>query len=181
MRDSGSDWGDAEAEGSDQLHRARDLTEHATDADMVATDYADPSMSVGPEPLPEPTPVDEDDDQPGQEARSERNEFSRVLSTFIEKAPDTPFEPNELETVRAAVRDALAEITRLERVNDAQLALIEIYREQLSQSSERLGRKDWLMAVIGAGTALVIAGAVPPGFMIHVGLNFFHDISHLFD
>ena len=37
------------------------------------------------------------------------------------------------------------------------------------------------LLLLGAGTALVIAGAVPPGFMIHVGLNFFHDISHLFD
>jgi hypothetical protein len=181
MRDSGRDRGDNEAERSDQPDPARGSTEHATDAEMVATGYADSYVDLGSAPLPEPTRMEEDDDQPGQEARSDWDELALGLSAFIETAPDTPLEANELEMVRAALRDAKKEITRLERVNDAQLALIDSLSEQLSRASERLGRKDWLIMAIGAGTALVIAEVVPSAIMLHIGVEFFHKISGLFD
>jgi hypothetical protein len=40
--------------------------------------------------------------------------------------------------------------------------------------------RSWMMAAIGAGTAIVIAGVVPPGFMINVGVKLFHEIGYLF-
>lgn len=108
------------------------------------------------------------------------DELAPYLDAFFEIPGDAPFRPNELEAVRAALREAQQEILRLRKFTVQQSELIETLREQLSQSSERLGRKDWLMAAIGAGTAIVIAGAVPSAFMIQVGVKLFHEIGYLF-
>jgi ElaB/YqjD/DUF883 family membrane-anchored ribosome-binding protein len=83
-------------------------------------------------------------------------------------------------TARSALHDAQKEITRLRQLNDEQLAVIKTLSEQLDRSSELIGRKDWLMAAIGAGAGLVITGVVPSAIMLPVGVKFFHAIWHLF-
>jgi hypothetical protein len=122
-----------------------------------------------------------DGDQPGQETSNDWDELARELRDALETTRDTPFTRDEQEMVRSALHDAQEEITRLMRVNDQQLALIKSLSEQLSRSSERIGRKDWLIMGIGAGTALVIAGFVPSAVMLPIGVKFFHAIAHLFD
>jgi hypothetical protein len=121
-----------------------------------------------------------DGDHPGQESSSDWAELARDLIASFGPAGDTPFTGDELEMVRSAVRDAQEEITRLRSVNEEQLALMKSLSEQL-RSSERIGRKDWLIMAIGAGTALVIAGVVPSAVLLPIGAKFFHAIAHLFD
>jgi hypothetical protein len=108
------------------------------------------------------------------------DELARDLKAFLKTAKDTPFAGNELEDVRGALRDAQEQLADLKGLNDEQVAMIRDLSERLDQSSEHLGRKDWVIAAIGAGTALVIAGAVPPLFMLHIGAKFILAIGHLF-
>lgn len=108
------------------------------------------------------------------------NDLARDLKAFLTTAKDTPFSGNELEDVRDALRDAQEQLADLKGLNDEQVAMIRDLSERLDRSSEHLGRKDWVIAVIGAGTALVIAGVVPPLFMLHIGVKFIHEIGHLF-
>jgi hypothetical protein len=109
------------------------------------------------------------------------DELARDLKAFLKTAKDTPFAGNELEDVRDALRDAQEQLADLKGLNDEQAAMIRDLSGRLDRSSEHLGRKDWVIAAIGAGSALVIAGAVPPLFMLHIGVKLFHDIGHLFD
>lgn len=66
------------------------------------------------------------------------------------------------------------EVTRLSSLNDKQSQAIIGMLTQARKDSKRLGRKDWLLAGIGAGTALVVTGAVPPLFMLHLAVRFIH-------
>jgi hypothetical protein len=108
------------------------------------------------------------------------DELGRDLKAFLKTAKDTPFAGNELENVRGALQDAQEQLADLKGLNDEQVAMIRDLSERLDRSSEHLGRKDWVIAAIGAGTALVIAGVVPPLFMLHIGAKFIHEIGHLF-
>jgi hypothetical protein len=120
-------------------------------------------------------------DQPRREDSIDWGELARDLKAFLGTARDTRFTRDELDTVRAAVRDTQEQLTRLEGLSDLQLAMIEDLSQQLDRSTEHLGRKDWIIMAIGAGTALIIAGAVPPAFILHVGTKFIREIAHLFD
>jgi hypothetical protein len=120
-------------------------------------------------------------DKPQQDDSSGWDDLARDLKAFLKTAKDTPFTGDELDEVRAALRDAQEQIADLKSLNSEQLAMIRNLSGQLDRSSEHLGRKDWITLAIGAGTALVIAGVVPSLSMLHIGAKFFHEIYHLFD
>ena len=121
-----------------------------------------------------------DIDQPRQETSDDWDGLARDLRAALETTRDTPFTRDEQKVVRSALHFAHEEIMRLSRVNYEQLALIKSLSEQLSRSSERISRKDWLIMSIGAGAALVIAGVVPSAVLLPIGAKAFHAIAHLF-
>ena len=173
----GSDWDDEEVEGSPwrgpawELPWPQDIPEAYRElGDDLERDEVPASLEVPTGPTAESLSFSTDWD-----------ELLGELSDALETTGDTPFAGDELATVRSALHDAQKEIMRLEKVNAAQLALVESLSEQLGRATDRIGRKDWLIMSIGAGTALVIAGVVPSAFMLHVGAKFFHEIAHLFD
>ena len=47
--------------------------------------------------------------------------------------------------------------------------------------SARLNKKDWVLVGMGAATALIVAGAVPPLFLLHLGARAVHLLGHLFE
>jgi len=83
----------------------------------------------------------------------------------------TAHEQEELLQRIAALQDEVAGLTSL---NDQQSKAVLKLLGQVQKDSRRLGRKDWLLAGIGAGTALVVTGAVPPLFMLHLAVRVIH-------
>ena len=83
----------------------------------------------------------------------------------------TAREREELLQHIAALQD---EVKRLSSLNDKQSEAVLGMLTQARKDSKRLGRKDWLLAGIGAGTALVVTGAVPPLFMLHLAVRVIH-------
>jgi hypothetical protein len=105
----------------------------------------------------------------------------RSLMDKVFSSPDNrPFGSGERQEIRQQLdelRSQVSDLTELTREqNEALRKLVTDARE----SSERLGRKDWIMAGIGAGTALVITGAVPAGAMVTLGVKAYHALAHLF-
>lgn len=95
-----------------------------------------------------------------------RNSLGGVSNKFF-----TAHEQEELLQHIAALQD---EVTRLTSLNDKQSKAILGMLAQAQKDSKRLGKKDWLLAGIGAGTALVVTGAVPPLFMLHLAVRVIH-------
>jgi hypothetical protein len=115
--------------------------------------------------------------EPQQDDSIDRDDLARDLKAFLAAAKDAPFTGDELQKVKSTLRDTQEQLTRLEGLSNDQKAMIQNLSERLDRSSEHLGRKDWLIMAIGAGAALLIAGAVPPVFMLHIGAKFIHEIA----
>jgi hypothetical protein len=92
-------------------------------------------------------------------------------------ASDEPFTASEREELLQRITTLQDEVKRLTSLNDKQSEAILGMLDQAQEASGRLGRKDWLLAGIGAGTALVITGVVPPLFMLHLAVRFIHVVG----
>jgi hypothetical protein len=90
-----------------------------------------------------------------------------------------PFDQDELGQIHkqlASLESGLAVVRQENQENaDAIMARLDYMRD----SSERLGRKDWTLLAIGAGTSLVVAGVVPPQIMLKLGADAFSALKHL--
>jgi ElaB/YqjD/DUF883 family membrane-anchored ribosome-binding protein len=141
-----------------------------------------PEIPYEPVPEDEPPALDRTDgDQPGQEASADWNELWEELSEALETVGDTPFTGDERrEKVSPALLEAQKTIRALVKLTEQQSATINSLTEQLDRASEHLGRKDWIMMAIGAGTTLVIAEMVPAAVMVPIAVKFFQTIFGLF-
>ena len=74
-----------------------------------------------------------------------------------------------------------SDLADLRLENREQAEAIKAMLGDAKESSERLGRKDWALVAIGAGTSLVVAGVVPPLVMLHLGAKALHELAQLFD
>ena len=209
MRDSGRHQGDAEVEGSDQPNHAwypagelandsfddlHDAKKVAADSDTrlpessfdTSYDSSSPMLGVDEEMPPYvfvPIRRSPDLDQtaePGHEASTDWNKVWEELSEALETVGNTPFTRDERrEKVSPALLEAQETIRALVKITEQQSALINRLTEQLDRASEHLGRKDWIMMAIGAGTTLVIAGMVPAAVMVPTAVKFFQTIFGL--
>jgi hypothetical protein len=90
-------------------------------------------------------------------ARQKLDKWLRSLGGVSNEAFTAPEQKELLQRI-TALQD---EVKCLTSLNDKQSKAVLGMLGQAQQDSKRLGRKDWLLAGIGTGTALVITGVVP--------------------
>jgi len=127
------------------------------------------------------TPFTGDDPTEIGPGTREWRELARTLAAALRTTSNMAFRPDEVAEVRLELLLMKEEIARLRELTATQASMIEGLYEQLSKSSERIGRKDWLIMSIGAGTALVIAGLVPSAALLPAAAKAFHTLAHLFE
>jgi hypothetical protein len=103
-------------------------------------------------------------------ARQKLDKWLRSLGG-VSNESFTASEREELLQHITALQD---EVKRLTSLNDKQSEAVLGMLDQAQEDSGRLGRKDWLLAGIGTGTALVVTGVVPPLFMLHLAVRVIH-------
>jgi len=108
-------------------------------------------------------------------------EVGRLVTDLLGILDNRPFDQDELAQIREQLDSLRSGLRDVRRENREQAGAIMARLDDMRDSSERLGRKDWALLAIGAGASLVIAGVVPPLVMLHVGAKALHGLVHLFD
>ena len=108
------------------------------------------------------------------DAELARQNLSKWLRNSLGGISNEHFTADERAELRQHIVALQDEVTRLTSLNDKQSEAVLGMLAQAQKDSKRLGKKDWLLAGIGAGTALAVTGAVPPLFMLHLAVRVIH-------
>jgi hypothetical protein len=112
--------------------------------------------------------------------------LKRLLGLGRESVPNTPFEPEEREDIRARLQELKEQLKETQDTQELAVKHLEALEKTLkemreaSEASERIGRKDWALLAIGALTTLVISVALPPAAVVTITKLFIHKVAHLF-
>ena len=108
-----------------------------------------------------------------------RQELGRGLQMVVGLTDNTPFGQGELASLQAQILTLSSQVAELGKQSREQTEVVQAMLSDMSESSERLGRKDWVLVAIGAGVSLVITGLVPPLVMLKLAVAAIHDLGHL--
>lgn len=114
------------------------------------------------------------------DAELARQKLAKWIRSTLGGVSNEHFTASEREELLQHIAALQDEVTRLSSLNDKQSEAVLGMLTQARKDSKRLGRKDWLLAGIGAGTALVVTGVVPPLFMLHLAVRVIHVFGRWF-
>jgi hypothetical protein len=106
-------------------------------------------------------------------------DLGSLITDVLGITDNRPFGHGELEQLHAHLNSLGVQISEQGVKNKAQTDAIKGMLGDMRESSERLGRKDWTLVAIGAGTSLVIAGVVPPQIMLQLRTKALHALKPL--
>jgi hypothetical protein len=110
--------------------------------------------------------------------------FYRSKADLIERlekvSGNAPFAEAEQEQISAQVKEIRAFITAMQELTADQLADVDERLANIEETSKRLGRKDWLMASVGAVFSLVLTDLITPSVAQRILLMMFEGLGHLF-
>ena len=108
-----------------------------------------------------------------------RQILDKWLRTSLGGVSNESFTTHEQDELLQRVTALQDEVKSLTSLNDKQSKAVLEMLGQAQKDSKRLDKKDWLLAGIGTGTALVITGVVPPLFMLHLAVRVIHVLGEL--
>jgi hypothetical protein len=129
-----------------------------------------------------PGPGDLPRDDPGWviDARHEQEKLATWLTATLGVVGNQAFRKNELAYLTRQVEVLRAEVVRLRKLNEVQAACIYKLLDNAQEASKRLGRKDWLLVVIGLAANLVVTELVPSLQLLRLGNRAVDLLGHLF-
>jgi hypothetical protein len=107
---------------------------------------------------------------------------SRELMTDIQQTDsrNTPFTEDEQRQIAAQLRDIAEQLKGQYELTDEQTEKIDQWRDEATEGSTRLGRKDWRLLVYGSIVNLVLTDVLTPGVARHAFILLVQGIAHLF-
>lgn len=107
---------------------------------------------------------------------------NRELIANIEQAGsgNKPFTSDERRQISAQLQAIKERLKEQFELTNEQMEQVEERLDEAAEASSRMGRKDWLIYLLGTITALTIAAAVPSGLGEHIFTVFIHALGHLF-
>ncbi len=116
---------------------------------------------------------------PGLWAEMQRN---RELITNIQRegTNNTPFTQDEQKQIAAQLQVITKQLKEQFKLTNEQIERIEEWRHEATETSTRMGRKDWLIYFLGTITALIITATVTAGVGEHIFTMVVQGLIHLF-
>jgi hypothetical protein len=93
---------------------------------------------------------------------------------------NTRFTQDERSRIEAQLQGIAKQLKAQFVLTNEQADRIDEWRDEVVEASERMGRKDWLIYLLGTITALTIAATVPAGVGEHIFTMVIHALGHLF-
>jgi hypothetical protein len=102
-----------------------------------------------------------------------------VITVQSGQSGNTPYTQAEQTQIATRLQEIKRQIGQRFEVSDEQLDKIEQKLDEIAEASKYMGRKDWLIYILGAITALIISAIVLPGIGEHILGAIAHDLGHL--
>lgn len=93
---------------------------------------------------------------------------------------NAPFTQDEQRQIAAQLPEITKQLKEEFELTNEQVARIEELRDEVVEASTRMGRKDWVIWLLGTITALTIAATVPAGVGEHIFTVVIHALGYLF-
>ena len=109
-------------------------------------------------------------------------QLSRELINDIQRedTENTPFNEDEQKQIAAQLHEITKQLKEQFELTNEQIERIEEWRHEATETSTRMGRKDWLIYFLGTITALIITATVTAGVGEHIFAMVIHGLGHLF-
>ena len=112
---------------------------------------------------------------------AEMRQGRRLISDIQEKASEnTPFTEDEMRRIAAQFQKIKKQVREQLELTGEQIAQVDEKLDEISEASKRMGRKDWLIYVLGSITALIITATVTAGVGEHIFSMVTQALIHLF-
>ena len=107
---------------------------------------------------------------------------SRELISSIQQtgSSNTPFTQEEQKQIAAQLQEIKKQAREQFELTNEQIAQLDEKLDEAAEASTRMGRKDWLIYLLGTITALVITATVTGGVGEHIFTMVLHGLAHLF-
>jgi hypothetical protein len=93
---------------------------------------------------------------------------------------NAPFNQDEQRQITTQLQEITKQLKEQFELTKEQEERIDEWRDEVVEASTRMGRKDWLIYLLGTITALTIAATVPAGVGEHIFTMVLHGLGHLF-
>lgn len=97
-----------------------------------------------------------------------------------EKTGNSPFTQDEQRQITAQLQDVKRYLTEELNLPDDRIGKIEEELDEVAEAGKRMGRKDWIVYLLGTITALVITATVAAPVGEHIFTMVIHGLAHLF-
>lgn len=103
-----------------------------------------------------------------------------LLAEIKQESMNAPFTSDEQEQIAAQLQEVTRKLEKQFELTTEQVERIEEWRNEVVDASTRMGRKDWIIYLLGTITALTIAATVPAGIGEHIFAMVIQGLGHLF-
>jgi hypothetical protein len=117
-------------------------------------------------------------DQPDYWA--EIGDRGQLLSGIQQEPANTPFTQDEQRQIRELLGKIQTELVEQSQLTHEQIAEVSERLKETAEASERMGRKDWLIYLLGTITALIITATVTAGIGENIFTIVITALAHLF-
>jgi hypothetical protein len=93
---------------------------------------------------------------------------------------NTLFTEDEQSRIEAQLQEIAKHLKEQFGLTKEQTERIDEWRDEVAEASTRMGRKDWLIYLLGTITALIITATVTAGVGEHILTMVIHSLGHLF-
>jgi hypothetical protein len=93
---------------------------------------------------------------------------------------NTPFTQDEQGGIEGQLHEIARHLKEQFELTEEQAERIDEWRDEVTKASMRMGRKDWLIYLLGTITALIITATVTAGVGEHILTMVIHGLGHLF-
>jgi hypothetical protein len=104
---------------------------------------------------------------------------AQPLSTVAESQDNTPFQPEERQRIVERLDKVLREVRRTQSLTKIQSDIVIDAVEDLKSASARVGRKDWLLIMLGTFASLVVGAVITAPearLLLGASVSAFHSI-----
>jgi hypothetical protein len=107
---------------------------------------------------------------------------TRELITDVQQADtsNTSFTQDERRQITAQLQEITKHLKEQFELTKEQAERVDEWREEVVEASNRMGRKDWIIYLLGTITALTVAATVPAGVGEHIFTMVIHALGYLF-
>jgi hypothetical protein len=104
----------------------------------------------------------------------------QLLAEAQHESENTPFTGEEQRQIAAQLQEIKDQLQEQSELTNEQLTEVNKKLDEVAEASKRMGRKDWLVFLLGTITALIITATVTGGLGEHIFSEIVQGLSSLF-